>query len=74
MKAPQTIDLRCLEFATAHEAIQHTEADPEGVAILLNGKNLVVLPKDADRLAAAGVYFAYLCDHHGRIVTVPVNG
>jgi hypothetical protein len=74
MKPPRTIDLRCLEFGTAHEAIQHTQTDPEGVAIRLNGKNLVVLRGDADRLAAARVAFAYLGDHHGRVVTVPVNG
>jgi hypothetical protein len=48
------------------------------VAVRVEGKNLVVARDEADRLAAAGVEFAYLCDHEmpdgeHRIVTVPVN-
>lgn len=61
-----------LEFATAGEAIRFAAAN-RPVAIRLEGKNLVVRQEDADRLAAAGVEFAYLHDHEGRIVTVPVN-
>jgi hypothetical protein len=73
-----TIKFQALDFPTAHEAIQHTYASGEGVAIRLRGEPLVVLKEDADRLDAAGVEFAYLCDHEmpdgsHRLVTVPVN-
>ena len=72
-----TIEYQAIEFETAHEAIQWTEASGKGVAILLNGPK-VVEQQDVDRLAAAGVEFAYLHDHEmpdgsHRIVTVPVN-
>ncbi|GIK15672.1 MAG: hypothetical protein BroJett003_06360 [Planctomycetota bacterium] len=74
-----SIEFRAIEFPTAGEAIQHTYADPrDGVAVLLGGKHYVMQESEADRLAAAGVEFAYLCDHEMpdgtfRIVTVPVN-
>jgi len=73
-----TTEFKAIEFETAHEAIQWTEADGCGVAVRVEGKNLVVARAEADRLAAAGVEFAYLCDHQmpdgeHRIVTVPVN-
>ena len=73
-----TIEFQATEFETAHEAIQWTEADWRGVAVRVDGKNLVVDRAEADRLAAAGVEFAFLCDHEmpdgeHRIVTVPVN-
>ncbi len=73
-----TIHFKAHDFETADEAIQHTYASGEGVAIRLRGQPLVVLQEDADRLDAAGVEFAYLCDHQmpdssNRIVTVPVN-
>ena len=72
-----TIEFKAIEFESAHEAIQWTEASGKGVAILLDGPR-VVEQKDVDRLAAAGVEFAYLHDHEmpdgtHRIVTVPVN-
>ena len=72
------IELKAIEFETAHEAIQWTEADGRGVAILLD-KPLVVDQAGADRLAASGLEFAYLYDHETpdgehRIVTIPVNG
>jgi len=65
-------DFESLEFATAGEAIRFAAAN-RPVAIRLDGKNLVVRRQDADRLEADGVEFAYLHDHEGRIVTVPVN-
>lgn len=72
-----TIEFRAIEFASADEAIQWSEASGKGVAILLDGPR-VVEQEDADRLAAVGVEFAYLHDHEmpdgtHRIVTVPVN-
>jgi len=62
-----------IEFDTAHEAIQYPEAAGFGTAVRVDGRNLVIRQDDADRMAAAGVEFAYLCDHRGRIVHIPVN-
>ncbi|HEY7159186.1 MAG TPA: hypothetical protein VH575_34900 [Gemmataceae bacterium] len=67
------IEFEAISFASAHEAIQHTFASGRREAILLGSENLVVSQEDADRLAAAGVSFAYLCDDAGQIVTIPVN-
>jgi hypothetical protein len=73
-----TIEYEAIEFRSAHEAIQWSEAEG-GRAVLLDGRNLVVAQSEADRLAEAGVEFAYLFDHElsegeHRIVTVPING
>jgi len=73
-----SIEFKATEFPTAHEAIQWTHASGKGEAILLRGKNYVAEQSEIDRLAAAGVEFAYLCDHEmpdgtHRIITVPVN-
>jgi hypothetical protein len=72
-KHQAAVEFEAIEFPSAHEAIQHSFASRQGEAILLEGKNLVVSQQDADRLEAAGVSFAYLCDDAGQIVTVPVN-
>lgn len=74
----KTITHQTIEFDTAGEAIQYTDADDRGRAVRLNGRNCVVEEAEAVRLAAAGVEFAYLCDHEmpdgtHRIVTIPVN-
>lgn len=66
------IIFEAIEFSTAHEAIQHSQA-AGGEAIRLHGKYLAVRKEVAERLAAAGVAFAWLCDHHGPILLVPVN-
>ena len=73
-----TIEFEAIEFKTVREAIQWTEAGECGVAVLLDGKTYVMDRAEADRLAAAGVEFAYLHDYEmpdgeHRIVTVPVN-
>ena len=60
------------EYPTAREAIQAALAQ-RPVAILLEGRNLVVAKAEAERMEAAGVRFAYLSEHNGRVVTVPVN-
>jgi hypothetical protein len=66
------ISIKGTEYATPCEAMQ--QADEQGrKAITIAGRFLVVERAEADRIAAAKVSFAYLCDHHGRIVTVPVN-
>ena len=63
---------KAIEFKTADGAISHAEAEGS-TAILTDGKYLVVSEKTAEELAGAKVEFAYLCDHGGRIVTIPVN-
>jgi hypothetical protein len=78
MEQPMTINFQALDFETADEAIQYTYASGDGVAISVRGQAMVVDQNDAHRLEAAGVEFAYLCDHRmpdgsNRIVTVPVN-
>ena len=72
------IEINAIEFETAGDAIQWTNASGRGVAILANARHLVVEQKEADRLAAAGAEFAYLVDHEmpdgsDRIMTIPVN-
>jgi hypothetical protein len=68
------IEFEAVAFPSAPEAIRHSYAAGRSEAILLDGQNLVVSRQDAERMAAAGVAFAYLCDDAGQIVTVPVNG
>ena len=63
---------KAIEFKTADGAISHAEAEGSA-AILIDGKYLVVPEDTAQRLGEAEVEFAYLCDHRGRIVTIPVN-
>ena len=67
------ITIHAIEFGSADEAIQHTEASGFGEAIMLDGKWLVVDQMTIDKLACTGASFAYLCDHKGQLVTVPVN-
>ena len=43
------------------------------IPLSYNLRNLVVRKQDAERLAEMKVGFAYLHDHHGRVLTVPVN-
>jgi hypothetical protein len=71
-KQRATITFEAVEFPTARQAIQHRQAD-DRVAIYLNGRHLVVSQEDADRLAAAGVSFAYLCERDGHDQPAPVN-
>lgn len=74
----KTVNIQAKQFNSAHEAIQWSEASGD-VAVMLP---VVGAPKHAafvvdqeilDELAAKGVEFAYLFDHHGQIMTVPVN-
>ena len=72
------ISYHAIECESATDAIQEANAGGFGEAIQLGGKPMVVPQADCDRLAAAGVGFAYLCDHEMpdgsfRIMTVPVN-
>ena len=69
--------IEAIEFDNASDAVQYAEAGGRH-AIRLDGKHFVVTRREADRLAEAGIEFAYLCDHEMpdgsfRIMTVPVN-
>jgi hypothetical protein len=68
------IEVEGAEFPNARQAVAAAREDEREVAIRLAGKHLVVSQEAADRLAELGLYFAYLCEHRGRIMTVPVNG
>jgi len=74
-----TIEFEAIELTSAGEALQHANADPRmDTAILLGGKHYATAKATSERLAAAGVEFAYLHDHEmpdgsWRVVTVPVN-
>lgn len=66
-----------IEFETAGDALQHTEA-AGGEAILLGHQYFVVTKDEAIRIAAADVEFAYLVQHEMpdgdyHIMTIPVN-
>jgi hypothetical protein len=69
----RTVAVNGVAFATARQAVRHARVAGRE-AIRLGGRTLVVQREEAERLAAAGVYFAYLGEHGGRIVTIPVNG
>ena len=71
MNATKQMKVRATEYETEREAIGN--ADAETAAVLLNGKISTIARKDAECLAAAGASFAYLCDHEGTVVTIPVN-
>ena len=71
-------NFRAIEFKSADEAIQHGNASGRGKAILLGGRHYVMEQPEIDRLAAAGVGFAYLTVHERPdgtelVMTVPVN-
>jgi hypothetical protein len=73
-----TIEIKGIECENADDALGWIDASGRGVAISIGGKVLVVDQAEADRIAAMGVFFAYLCDHEmpdgtQRIMTVPVN-
>ncbi len=68
-----TITIQATEHPSAHEAVQHLDVSGDDHAILVGNKYLTVKTAEAERIAAAGVEFAYLVDHHGKIMTIPVN-
>jgi hypothetical protein len=67
------ITIRATEHPSAHEAIQHLDTSSDDHAILVGNKYLTLKQTEVERIAAAGVEFAYLVDHHGKIMTIPVN-
>lgn len=72
-----TIEIRGIEFARSIDAVEYATIEG-GVAILVEGKRLVVSRAEAERLGAAGVEFAYVHNHRMpdgtyRIIHIPVN-
>lgn len=65
--------IKAEQFNTAGEAMQHANAGGGEAVLVCGAGNLVTTEAECVRMAAAGVEFAYLCDHNGQIVTVPVN-
>jgi len=64
---------RTTECTTATEAAGKAASAPGRVTILLQGRRVEVDKADADRMAEAGIPFAYLCKKGGLTMTVPVN-
>jgi hypothetical protein len=67
------ITIRATEHRSAHEAIQHLDVSGDDVAILVASRYLTARQAEVEKIAAAGIEFAYLVDHHGKIMTIPVN-
>jgi len=67
------ITIRATEHQSAHEAIQHLDVSGDDHAILVGRKYLTTKRAEVEKIAAAGIEFAYLVDHHGKIMTIPVN-
>ena len=68
-----TITIQATEHPSLHQAIQHLDVSGDDHAILVDNKYLTVKTPEAERIAAAGIEFAYLVYHHGKIMTIPVN-
>ena len=67
------ITIRATEHRNAHEALQYLDVSGDDHAILVGDKCLTAKQVEVDRLAAARIEFAYLVNHHGKIMTIPVN-
>lgn len=68
-----TIEFTGIEFSNDAEAVRFADRDAGEFAVSMAGGSYVLTKAEADRLEMKGVEFAYLFDHQGRIVTVPVN-
>ena len=67
------ITIRATEHPSAHEAIQDLDVSGDDHAILVGQKYLTLTQAEVERIAAAGVEFAYLVDRDGTIMTIPIN-
>lgn len=73
------ITYQAIECESMSDALQWADASGQGEGVVIEGQGPMVVPQsDLDRLAEAGVSFAYLHNHQMpdgsyRIVTVPVN-
>ena len=73
-----TIKIKGIGFDSVAEAMQHLYASGAQCLMSIGGKYIVTTKAEADRIAAAGIEFAYVFDHDmpdgtSRIMTVPVN-
>lgn len=74
----KTIQFTAIEFPNVNAAIQYADASGRGEVITLGRRFFVVDRAEAERLAAAGVCFAYvgvheMADGTERLITIPVN-
>ena len=67
------VTIRATEHASAYEALQHLDVSGDDHAILIGGKYLTAKTAEVEKIAAAGIEFAYLVDRDGKIMTIPVN-
>ena len=67
------VTIRATDHRNAHEAIQHLDVSGDDHAILVGQKYLTLKQAEVERIAAAGIEFAYLVDRDGTIMTIPVN-
>ncbi len=69
------VTIRGTRHRSAGQAIQHLSVSGDDHAILAGDMVLSAKQAEVERLAAAGVEFAYLVHHKptGRIMTIPVN-
>lgn len=68
----KTLTFEAVECRTARRAVE-CAAENEAIAVLLDGRNLVISRADLERLEASGKYFGRLGIVRGRLVAVPVN-
>ena len=73
-----TMTIRAIECESAADAIQYADASGFGEPVSIDGKPMVVPQADLDKIAAAGMPFAYFADHvmpdgESRIMTIPIN-
>jgi hypothetical protein len=76
-----TITIHAIRCSDASEAIQLCDCEPtlkQPVAVSLPEGYFAMEKSEAERIAAAGVEFAYLFDHEmpdgtHRLISVPVN-
>ena len=71
----KTMQVRAIKCDSASDAIQWADASGEGEAVLMEGGSFVVPQSECNRMAVAGVEFAYVHYNEAfdRIMTVPIN-
>ena len=72
MSLARKTQFEATECASANDAIE-TAAAMGLEAINLAGRFFAIAQDQCDKLAAAGEYFAYLCNDNDTIITIPVN-
>ncbi len=65
--------IKAATHRTFKAAADHAEQNEGLVALMVGHRYLTTTEAEADRIAAAGVSFAYLFIKDGKYLTVPVN-